>query len=39
MQIMKLFALLALAASLILVGCQKSEDAGKAPATTNAPAK
>jgi hypothetical protein len=36
---MKLFALLALAVSLVLVGgCQKSEDAGSTP-STNAPAK
>jgi hypothetical protein len=34
---MKLFALLTLAATLVLVGCQKESDTSKPPAT-NAPA-
>jgi len=37
-QTMKLFALLALAVALVLAGCQKAEEPGKAAPSTNAPA-
>ena len=36
---MKLFSLILLVACVALVGCQKAEDAGTTPSTTNAPAK